>query len=65
MSKEEFCGACVALPIALAGAGVAGVGAKSGSNKQKKKIMLVSGLIISAIALMFTIAYVRSCKQCR
>lgn len=65
MSKEEFCGACVALPIALAGAGVAGVGTKSGSNKQKKKIMLISGLVVCALSLIVTIIYLNRCKQCR
>jgi hypothetical protein len=65
MTKEEFCGACVALPMALAGAGVAGVGANSGSNKQKRKIMLISGLVVCALSLIVTILYLNRCKQCR
>jgi len=65
MTKEEFCGACVALPMALAGAGVAEVGANSGSNKQKRKIMLISGLVVCALSLIVTILYLNRCKQCR
>jgi len=65
-SKEEFCGACLAVPLALAGAGVAGVGAtKKGGYKKTKQIMLWGGITLTVISLIIAIIYIKSCKKCR
>ena len=32
--REEFCGACLAIPAALAGVGAAGYGAKKGTTER-------------------------------
>jgi hypothetical protein len=64
-TKESFCGACAALPLAFIGAGVAGAGSKKkGSNKKTKKILLWSGLIITLISIIIVIFYLKRCKTC-
>lgn len=66
-TKEEFCGACLAIPLALAGAGVAGAGAKNnkkGKYKKMKKYMLWGGLTITVISVILAIYYLKSCKKC-
>jgi hypothetical protein len=63
---ENFCGACLAAPLALAGAGAAGVGAKKNHNHKKmKNILLWGGISITIISIIITIVYLRSCKSCR
>jgi hypothetical protein len=65
--KEEFCGACMALPVAIAGAGAAGYGSKKGtdSHKKTKKIMLWSGIALTILSIIIAIVYMRTCKECR
>ena len=62
--KENFCGACLAVPIALAGATTAGVGAK-GTHGKTKKIMLGVGISVTLLALIIGIIYLAKCKKCR
>ena len=62
--KEEFCGACVALPLALVGAGTAGLGAK-GTHNKTKKIMLWSGIGVTVLSLIAAIYFITRCKNCR
>jgi len=63
--KEEFCGACAAIPFALLGAGVASAGTKQkGAHKTRRKIMLWGGLAMTAISLIIVIIYLRNCKKC-
>ena len=62
--KEEFCGACVAIPIALVGAGTAGLGAK-GTHNKTKKIMLWCGIALTVISLIVAIYFITRCKNCR
>lgn len=64
-TKEEFCGACLAVPLALAGAGAAGVGAKSKNNKKMKNILLWGGITITLISIIIVIIYLKTCKSCR
>lgn len=63
--KEEFCGACLAIPAALAGVGVAGVGAKKGSHDKTKKILLWGGIAVTVISAIIAIIYLMKCKNCR
>ena len=69
-TKETFCGACLAVPLALAGAGMAGIGSKKDDKKNKstkkyKKIMLWSGMTITLIGIIVALVYLRTCKDCR
>lgn len=64
-TKEGFCGACASIPLALAGIGIAGVGAKKGSTRKMKKVMLWVGLSITLISVIIAIIYLKSCKSCR
>lgn len=66
LNKEEFCGACLTVPVALAGAGAAGYGAKgNGEHKKMKKIMLWGGLAITFISIIVAIYFLFKCKECR
>lgn len=62
--KEEFCGACMALPLAVVGAGTAGAGAKGGHSKTKI-IMLWGGIALTLISLAVAIYFITRCKTCR
>lgn len=64
-TKEEFCGACFAVPLALAGAGAAGLGSRKGGNKNMKKIMLWGGLAVTFISIIVAVIYLRNCESCR
>lgn len=63
--KEEFCGACLTIPFALAGAGAVGMGAKKGSNKKMKKMLLWGGISVTLISLLIAFFYLRTCKSCQ
>ena len=64
--KEDFCGACLAIPMAFIGAGAAGVGAiKKGNHKRTKNILLWGGIFLTVVSLIITIIYLRNCKNCR
>jgi hypothetical protein len=66
-NKEEFCPACVAVPIAMAGAGMAGIGSTKDPKKNKKSrnIMLMVGIIVTLFSLLIGIIYLKRCKDCR
>jgi hypothetical protein len=66
-NKEDFCPACVAVPLAMAGAGMTGIGSTKDpkNNKKSKNILLVVGLIITLLCLAIGIFYLRRCKNCR
>ena len=65
-TKEDFCGACVSIPIAIAGAGLAGASTKKGKeNKNVKKIMFFVGISTTIIALIIALYYLKKCKSCR
>ena len=65
-TKEDFCASCLAIPIALIGAGVAGSSSSSKQHKTKKKILFWSGIITILIAI-FVFIYFKfiNCSQCR
>ena len=64
-SKEEFCGACLAIPVAIAGAGVAGVGGSKGGHSKTKKILLGVGISITVISVVISIVFLTRCKTCQ
>ena len=61
--KEDFCGACAAIPLAIAGAAGAGYG--SGQHGKMKKIMLWGGIAITLISVIIVIVYLKTCKNCK
>ena len=64
MIKEEFCGACVALPFAIAGVGTTGIGSRN-SHKKIKIITLIVGILVTIISLIVSIYFLTRCKHCR
>ena len=65
-TKEEFCGACVAVPLALLGAGAATASSSSG-YKLRKTILLWGGIGLGVIALIIFIyfKFIKKCSTCR
>jgi len=61
--KEDFCGACAAIPLAVIGAAGAGVGAKN--HSKYKKIILWSGVSLTLVSVIIVIIYLTRCKSCR
>ena len=61
-TKEDFCGACAAIPIALIGSGIA---SQSGNHKKNKKIILCVGVFITLISLIIAVYFILQCKNCR
>lgn len=66
--KESFCGACVAIPLAIAGAGAAGAGASGngGKHKEQKKVLFWVGIVITLMSLFTAIyfLFIKKCKTC-
>jgi hypothetical protein len=61
--REDFCGMCLAVPFALAGAGVAGLSSKEDYHR-RKWIMISTGIIILIIS-MFLLWYYQDCTSCK
>lgn len=62
--REDFCGACVALPLAFAGAGTATATSGDNTSNGSSKIFFWS-VVISIISLIATIYFLkRNCKTC-
>lgn len=61
--REDFCGMCMVVPIALAGAGVAGLSSREDYRK-RKRIMISTGIIVLIISL-FLLWYYRDCTSCK
>lgn len=63
--KEDFCPACVAVPMALVGAGVGAAGAQDGTSSQRNKIMMYVGVGVALLSIAIALYYLLSCKECR
>ena len=69
--REEFCGACLAMPLAMAGSSVGAWGAKKAGGKKKiryrkqKKQELILGLSITLLIFAFGIYKLRTCSSCK
>ena len=61
--KEDFCGACAAIPLAIAGAAGAGVGSQQ--HGKTKNIMLWGGIAMTVISIIIVIVYLKTCKTCK
>ena len=65
-SKEDFCGACLAVPAAIAGASVAGITSKSsGSHKKTKTIIFWVSMVFTVLSLALAVWWFMSCKTCQ
>lgn len=64
-AKEDFCGACLAAPLAAFGVGMSGVGA--GSYKKKKNIILWVGIGTTILAILIAVYFlwIKKCDSCR
>lgn len=65
--REDFCGACLMVPFAFAGAGASAYGANAKKGyKNQKKILFWSGVVTVVIALFIAIWYLKSeCSDCK
>jgi hypothetical protein len=66
--KEDFCGACIAAPLAIAGSGVIFYNSKNNSRKTyklQKKISLWVAIILIIISLSIAFYYTQSCDECK
>jgi hypothetical protein len=69
--REDFCGACLAIPAAIIGGVSAGAGSKiksstKDSQKKKKTFLIISivSFIISVIIAMYFLVF-KECKECK
>lgn len=63
--KEDFCGACVIMPLALASAGTTVYASGKGGTRKKRKIIMISGIVATAISLLVMWYYLRTCSECK
>ena len=63
MTKENFCGACIGIPLALAG-GI-GTGVSSNGYRQKNMYLGVSiGFILLGLLMVWYFKYYKKCSAC-
>lgn len=62
---ENFCGACVAIPLAFAGVGVGTYGFNSRKKYKQGKKIAFWGFFISFISLLVALYFYFSCNNCR
>lgn len=62
--REDFCGMCMAVPIALAGAGVAGGLSSKKDYQNRKRVIIYTGVIVLVIS-MFLLWYYQDCSSCK
>ena len=64
--KEDFCPACLVVPLAFAGVGAAAAGeVVPDKHKKWKKGLLISGIITFVFAMMLLAYYFMSKKDCK
>jgi ABC-type proline/glycine betaine transport system permease subunit len=64
-TKENFCPACLAAPLAFTGLGATSIGATEEEKDNHKKLLLWGGIIITIISILAYIYYKRTCKECK
>lgn len=65
---ENWCGACLSLPLAFVGVGASAYGASSrGAHKKQKKIALWTGIVSIIISISIAVYYlwIKKCSDCR
>lgn len=61
--KEDFCGICAAVPLALAGLGGTAYVASGAQHRLKNTILVVGCSIVVIVTVLFLIRY-SSCSAC-
>ena len=64
-SREDFCGACVAIPAAIIGASGAGLSSRPGSHGTMKKVLLWGGIALTVVSAGVAIYFLTRCKACQ
>jgi hypothetical protein len=62
---EDFCAACVMLPVAMVGAGVAGQQTSFSSKRKSKRWIFWISVVLTTIILAITIWYFTRCSSCK
>lgn len=62
--KEEFCGACLAVPAAMLASGAVSGGAEDGNSRTKKNIKYFVSIGILVLAIGLTFYFSSSCSSC-
>ena len=67
--KENFCGACVAVPLAFMGVGASAYGGSNSSRKEhkkRKKIILWTGVVSVILSIIVAVyfLYIKKCTDC-
>jgi len=60
--REDFCGICMAVPFALAGAGVAGFATKQDYQNRKYIIILISVAVLIVTFILYL--NFKDCQSC-
>lgn len=63
--KENFCGACLAIPLAFTGAGIGTYGSSRKNYKNSKKMQFWGFFICLISLLVMCYFYFRKCNSCR
>lgn len=64
MVREDFCGVCAVVPLALAGAGALGYTVSGKEYRQRRRWTLILGSIGVIISILIWWKF-KSCSQCR
>lgn len=62
--KEDFCGVCAAVPLALAGLGGTAYAASGAEYKLKNTLIVVGCSIVVIVSIYLLITY-SSCSSCK
>jgi hypothetical protein len=62
--KEDFCGACLALPLAFAGAGTATATSGGDDPNSKSNKIFWWSVALTIVGLIATFWFLRGCKSC-
>lgn len=63
MIREDFCGICAAVPVALAGFGVSTLDTES--DRKRKKTLILFVCVISLIISIYLLIKYWDCSECR
>jgi hypothetical protein len=54
-NKEEFCGACLTVPLAFAAGGGGIAGSSAFVNKKMKNVLFVVGIVIAFLSISYSV----------
>lgn len=67
--REDFCPSCLVVPLAVAGAGAAGISMTSSKkHKLQKKILLISAIISILLSIsigLYYLVFKKDCESCK